>query len=88
MVDDICDNHSVESSSMGVASMSRGYSGSSLVKVQQRIGANSRSAQKSRASTRESTQSTGNIIHDVMAGVNIMSPKRLQRLSPVRSHVA
>ena len=39
----------------------------------------------SRVSTGASTQSTGNLVHDVMAGVNIMSPKRLQRLSPIRA---
>lgn len=81
------DDQSVGDLSMAsTLSYREGRSGSSFARMRQRTGAKSCSAQKSRASTRESTQSTGNIIHDVMAGVNIMSPKRLQRLSPVRDH--
>jgi hypothetical protein len=48
---------------------------------------NKQSRGKSRGSTGQSTRSTGNLIHDVMLGVNIMSPKRLAnlKLDPVSS---
>ena len=73
--------------SMGEISQLTGTGGSGdLRSSRMRSRARSGVASSSRASTRQSVQSTGHgLIADVMAGVNLFDPKRVAKLKPISS---